>query len=234
MLEQCPRTAHCSAPWGRPGDRVAGAGAPLLMPNWAACTSLPPSPTVYRSQGRPPIPAQQNHNMETIRDPLGVVRALHASRTTDDDREFGVKERFEALVADPVLLAQASIQTAWAAGRTPAASRAGLAAGHRDQASRRAPPSHPPPPPPPPQVPILTEATAEQLPNQCLVRFRGMVSLGRRAAAAGHGPPPPHRRNPPTPSGRLLLPAGGRHAQPRVLYGRVPPPRRHLGHSQVC
>lgn len=30
------------------------------------------------------------------------------------------------------------------------------------------------------QVPILTEETAEQLPNQCLVRYRGMV---RQAAA---------------------------------------------------
>jgi hypothetical protein len=26
------------------------------------------------------------------------------------------------------------------------------------------------------QVPVLTEETAELLPNQCLVRFRGMVS----------------------------------------------------------
>ena len=34
------------------------------------------------------------------------------------------------------------------------------------------------------QVPILTEDTAEQLPNQCLVRFRGMVRAPPAVAAA--------------------------------------------------
>ncbi|KAL4424256.1 hypothetical protein ABPG75_001557 [Micractinium tetrahymenae] len=69
--------------------------------------------------------------MEAVRQPLSLVRELYAARGAPaDGDDFGVKDRFSELLADPAMAAQ---------------------------------------------VPVLTEDTADLLPNQCLVRFRGMV-----------------------------------------------------------
>ncbi|EFN53539.1 hypothetical protein CHLNCDRAFT_136659 [Chlorella variabilis] len=82
--------------------------------------------------------------MEAITAPLQLIRSLYAAQAVGQpaDGDFGVKERFSALLADPQLAAQARA--------------------HSNVHRMRV-------------VPVLTEETVELLPNQCLVRFRGIV-----------------------------------------------------------
>ena len=47
-------------------------------------------------------------HMEAITQPLQLVRQLYAARSEADGEDFGVKARFEAVMADPQLGAQAS------------------------------------------------------------------------------------------------------------------------------
>lgn len=165
-----------------------------------------------------------------ITQPLALIRQLHASRLDNDDQEFGVKARFGNLLADPQQGAQASGGFEMSAasvglegrarpctfcarpiGRQPASGAAGP------------PPALPAAALLPPlslcgliatstfshhkalsaaQVPVFVEETAEQLPNHCLVRFRGMVSercgglLGRRHGGLTHAPFPCLRARP--------------------------------------
>lgn len=136
-----------------------------------------------------------------VRDPLAAVRALHAARAADDDQEFGVKERFAAVMADPALGPQASefepgrwLWLAAGAGTAPAEAivkREVVSGPCRTcapcrrlpaAAACRRPVNTVLVPLTLRQVPILTEETADQLPNHCLVRYRGMVRgqlLGR-------------------------------------------------------
>lgn len=95
---------------------------------------------------------------EAIAQPLGCVQRLYAETGSDG----GVKQLFAGLLADRHALAQVSDSTSlkcgmWVVGR-----------GARRSTFR-----------PLSQVPILTEETVEAIPNQTLVRYRGMVRVGR-------------------------------------------------------
>lgn len=49
--------------------------------------------------------------MEAVRQPLQVVRELYAARGAPaDGQDFGVKDRFAQLLADPAIATQASKQ----------------------------------------------------------------------------------------------------------------------------
>jgi hypothetical protein len=48
--------------------------------------------------------------MEAITQPLQLVRSLYAARSEADGEDYGVTARFSALVTDPELGPQASIQ----------------------------------------------------------------------------------------------------------------------------
>ena len=115
--------------------------------------------------------------MDSIARPVQAVRALYAAKGPDADEDFGVAEHFAALLADPALAAQVGCGAR--AGGAARGAPPGKAGTQTEQ--------HPLIP----QVPELSEATIDLLPDQSLVRLRGMVrtmgGAGPLAPAVGGG-----------------------------------------------